>query len=279
MAYPPLGYCCTDCYHGHGGEPCYYGGPLPRPCYETYGRPVYDSWGFGGGDYKPWLSVKDDMTNPETGFGDFQVQAETMEEKKVTTMELKVDLQCRRCYNKVKKVLSKLPQIRDQRFDKKANTVTITVVSCCLEQLRDKLYYKGGGFIKCIKIIKPPTQPPTPTPPPPTPTPQPTPTQPPTPPTPTPPPKPPTPICCKRCHRVCVWGPCCCDGPPPPQPPLPPLYCMRCHRLCVWGPCCCDGPPPPPPPPCCWTFGRPVYDSWSCNVSRGDCSSDACLIM
>ncbi|EOY28970.1 Uncharacterized protein TCM_030423 [Theobroma cacao] len=79
------------------------------------------------------------------GFGDFQVQAETMEEKKVTTMELKVDLQCRRCYNKVKKVLSKLPQIRDQRFDKKANTVTITVVSCCLEQLRDKLYYKGGG--------------------------------------------------------------------------------------------------------------------------------------
>ncbi|KAK6269174.1 hypothetical protein QUC31_013334 [Theobroma cacao] len=52
MAYPPYGYCCTDCYHGRGGGPCYYGGPPPRPCYETYGRPVYDSWGCGGSDYK-----------------------------------------------------------------------------------------------------------------------------------------------------------------------------------------------------------------------------------
>ncbi|KAK6265120.1 hypothetical protein QUC31_013333 [Theobroma cacao] len=82
-----------------------------------------------------------------------------------------------------------------------------------------------------------------------------------------------------RCNRVCVWGPCCCDGPPPPQPPLLPFCCMRCHRLCVWGPCCCDGPTRPPPCRCCWSFGRPVCDSWSCNVSRGDCSSDACLIM
>ncbi|MBA0568958.1 hypothetical protein Golob_006423 [Gossypium lobatum] len=51
MAYPPIGSCCTECYHGIGGGPCYYGGPPPplRPCYGTYGRPVYDSWGGGGG--------------------------------------------------------------------------------------------------------------------------------------------------------------------------------------------------------------------------------------
>ncbi|EOY28971.1 Heavy metal transport/detoxification superfamily protein, putative isoform 1 [Theobroma cacao] len=88
-----------------------------------------------------------------------------MEEKKVTTMELKVDLQCRRCYNKVKKLLSKFPQIRDQRFDEKANTVTITVVCCCPEKFRDKLCRKGGGSIKGIKIIKPSPPPPRPSPP------------------------------------------------------------------------------------------------------------------
>ncbi|EOY28972.1 Heavy metal transport/detoxification superfamily protein, putative isoform 2 [Theobroma cacao] len=83
----------------------------------------------------------------------------------VTTMELKVDLQCRRCYNKVKKLLSKFPQIRDQRFDEKANTVTITVVCCCPEKFRDKLCRKGGGSIKGIKIIKPSPPPPRPSPP------------------------------------------------------------------------------------------------------------------
>ncbi|OMO76969.1 metal ion binding protein [Corchorus capsularis] len=52
MCFPPVGFCCTDCYHGHGGGPCYYGGPPPQPCYETYGRPVYDSWGGGGYGYR-----------------------------------------------------------------------------------------------------------------------------------------------------------------------------------------------------------------------------------
>ncbi|XP_038995688.1 protein PYRICULARIA ORYZAE RESISTANCE 21-like [Hibiscus syriacus] len=51
IAYPPMGCCCTECYHGIGGWPCYYGGPppaLPYPCYVTYCRPVYDNWTSGG---------------------------------------------------------------------------------------------------------------------------------------------------------------------------------------------------------------------------------------
>ena len=53
MAYA-VGYTCSEGYYnGYGGGPSYYGGPpqQPFPCYETYGRPVYDSWGGGGGGY------------------------------------------------------------------------------------------------------------------------------------------------------------------------------------------------------------------------------------
>ncbi|GMI77539.1 hypothetical protein HRI_001423200 [Hibiscus trionum] len=73
-------------------------------------------------------------------------------------MVLKVDLQCSKCYKKVKKVLCKFPQIRDQVYDEKANTVTITVICCNPEKIRDKLCSKGGGFIKSIQI-KPAAEP------------------------------------------------------------------------------------------------------------------------
>ncbi|KAA8537276.1 hypothetical protein F0562_027037 [Nyssa sinensis] len=76
--------------------------------------------------------------------------------EKVTTMVLKVDLQCARCYKKIKKILCEFPQIGDQVYDDKQNTVTITVQSCNPEKIRDKLYCKGGKIIECIEIKKPP---------------------------------------------------------------------------------------------------------------------------
>ncbi|GLT24913.1 hypothetical protein SLA2020_000750 [Shorea laevis] len=83
-------------------------------------------------------------------------------------MVLNVDLQSSKCYKKVKKLLCKFPEIRDQTYDEKANKVTIKVVSCLPEKTRDKLCCKGGGCIKSIEI-KEPTPPSTPTP---TPTPE-----------------------------------------------------------------------------------------------------------
>ncbi|KAG5526154.1 hypothetical protein RHGRI_032439 [Rhododendron griersonianum] len=76
--------------------------------------------------------------------------------EKVTTMVLKVDLQCPSCYRKIKKVLAKFPQIRNQTYDEKQNTVTITVVCCSPEKIRDKLCCKGGKTIKSIEIKPPP---------------------------------------------------------------------------------------------------------------------------
>ncbi|XP_062013655.1 protein PYRICULARIA ORYZAE RESISTANCE 21 [Rosa rugosa] len=77
------------------------------------------------------------------------------EKEKVTIMILKVDLQCEKCYRKVKKVLCKFPQIRDQMYDEKNNLVIIQVVCCSPEKIRDKLCYKGGGAIKSIEIKVP----------------------------------------------------------------------------------------------------------------------------
>ncbi|GLU15833.1 hypothetical protein SLE2022_322920 [Rubroshorea leprosula] len=86
--------------------------------------------------------------------------------EEVTTMVLNVvDLQCSKCYKKIKKLLCKFPEIRDQKYDEKANKVTIKVVSCSPEKIRDKLCCKGCGCIKSIEIVKPP--PPKPPPPPP----------------------------------------------------------------------------------------------------------------
>ncbi|KAE9599121.1 putative heavy metal-associated domain, HMA [Lupinus albus] len=75
--------------------------------------------------------------------------------EKVTFMKLKVDLECGKCCKKVKKVLSKYPQIRDQKFDEKQNIVIITVVCCSPEKIRDKLCCKSGGSIKSIEIVEP----------------------------------------------------------------------------------------------------------------------------
>ncbi|XP_006352451.1 uncharacterized protein [Solanum tuberosum] len=75
--------------------------------------------------------------------------------EKTAIMVLKVDLQCSNCYKKVKKILCKFPQIRDQVYDEKGNTVTITVVCCNPEKLRDKLCSKGCGVIESIEIKDP----------------------------------------------------------------------------------------------------------------------------
>ncbi|KAL6553184.1 hypothetical protein OROGR_007026 [Orobanche gracilis] len=78
-----------------------------------------------------------------------------MAAEKVTLMVLKVDLQCPSCYKKTRKTLCKFPQIRDQIYDEKANTVTITVVCCSPEKIRDRLCCKGGKAIKSIEIKEP----------------------------------------------------------------------------------------------------------------------------
>ncbi|GMY36618.1 protein PYRICULARIA ORYZAE RESISTANCE 21 isoform X4 [Fagus crenata] len=82
-----------------------------------------------------------------------------MGEKKKTLMVLKADLQCCRCYKKVKKVLCKFPEIQDQEFKEKDNLVKITVVCCCPEKLKQKIICKGGGTITCIEIIEPEKKP------------------------------------------------------------------------------------------------------------------------
>ncbi|KFK26549.1 hypothetical protein AALP_AA8G263000 [Arabis alpina] len=79
--------------------------------------------------------------------------------EKVTMMKLKVDLDCSKCYKKVKKVLCKFPQIRDQLFDEKSGFVIIKVVCCSPEKIMDKLCCKGGGSIKTIEILEPPKPP------------------------------------------------------------------------------------------------------------------------
>ncbi|KAL9361170.1 hypothetical protein Peur_043955 [Populus x canadensis] len=80
-----------------------------------------------------------------------------MVETKVTEMVIKVvDLGCEKCHKKIKKVLCGIPQIQNQTYDKKENTVTITVVGCCPEKIKKKIYCKGGRIVTCIQIIKRP---------------------------------------------------------------------------------------------------------------------------
>ncbi|XP_019184005.1 PREDICTED: protein PYRICULARIA ORYZAE RESISTANCE 21-like isoform X2 [Ipomoea nil] len=82
-----------------------------------------------------------------------------MAPEKTTVMFLSVDLKCSSCYKKVKKVICKIPQIRDQIYNEEENKVRITVVCCSPEKIRDKLCYKGGGVIKSIEIVDPPKPP------------------------------------------------------------------------------------------------------------------------
>ncbi|CDP04720.1 unnamed protein product [Coffea canephora] len=128
-------------------------------------------------------------------------------------MRLKVDLQCPSCYKKVKKILCKFPQIQDQVYDEKQNLVTITVVCCSPEKIRDKLYCKGGKVIKCIEIVVAPPPPPSKAKPPP----------------PRPCSHPPIPvvICCVLCSERYGGGPCRCRN----WPPVPPHAC-GCGSRC-----------------------------------------------
>ncbi|CAH8305828.1 unnamed protein product [Eruca vesicaria subsp. sativa] len=80
--------------------------------------------------------------------------------EKVTIMKLTVDLACSKCYKKAKKALRKFPQIRDELYDEKTNTIIIKVVCYDPEKLMNKLCYKGDGSIKSIVILEPPKPPP-----------------------------------------------------------------------------------------------------------------------
>ncbi|KAM5554629.1 protein PYRICULARIA ORYZAE RESISTANCE 21-like [Rosa sericea] len=231
-----------------------------------------------------------------------------MGEEKVTIMILKVDLQCEKCYRKVKKVLCKFPQIRDQTYDEKNNLVIIKVVCFNPEEIRDKLCCKGGGAIKSIEIKepekpKPPPPPPKPAPPPepkPAPPPAPKPAPPPSPkPAPPPEPKPapvppcrPRPVkpCCMDCYDGRPGGPCetgCGYGwrAPPPVPACPPWpvnpCCMDCYEGRPGGPCETGYGYGRPAPYIQYDgyYGRPVYDCYgggrsyttSYCVTRPDC--------
>ncbi|CAN6988955.1 hypothetical protein Bca4012_008072 [Brassica carinata] len=80
--------------------------------------------------------------------------------EKVTIMKLTVDLACSKCYKKAKKAIRKFPQIRDELYDEKTNTIIIKVVCYDPEKLMNKLCYKGDRSIKSIVILEPPKPPP-----------------------------------------------------------------------------------------------------------------------
>ncbi|GMY36632.1 protein PYRICULARIA ORYZAE RESISTANCE 21 isoform X4 [Fagus crenata] len=194
-----------------------------------------------------------------------------MGEKKTTLMVLKVDLQCCRCYKKVKKVLCRIPQIQDQVYNEKENCVVIKVVCCSPEKIKQKLICKGCGCIKSVEIKEPPPPPKKKDPPPPPPPkvepppPPPPKVEPPPPPPPKeePPPPPPPKV------EPPPPPPPKVDCPPPPKPvlaiPFMPFfpYGVCCGQCYGGGPCYCGGPchcgcgghgnppeqPPPPPPP------------------------------
>uniref|UniRef100_A0A2P2M824 Uncharacterized protein LOC105111002 n=1 Tax=Rhizophora mucronata TaxID=61149 RepID=A0A2P2M824_RHIMU len=73
----------------------------------------------------------------------------------VTTMVIKVDLRCEKCRKKIKKVLCKIPQIKNQIYDEKSNTVTITVGCGCPEKVKEKIRCKAGDIILGIEIKAP----------------------------------------------------------------------------------------------------------------------------
>ncbi|KAL5560149.1 hypothetical protein UlMin_036360 [Ulmus minor] len=203
-----------------------------------------------------------------------------MADQKVTIMVLKVDLQCCRCYKKIKKVLCKFPQIRDQAFDEKTNTIVIKVVCCSPEKIKQKIICKAGDTLKSIEIKEP--EKPKPKPPPPSP-----------PPPPLPPPSPPR-------------DPPPRNGEPPqrgieisnsarvPAPALPklqpiPLYYPQpafdtCSSDCYHGNpggACYQGYGGLPPQ--CYQYdgycGRSVYDSYGGGTYYMNENPDACSIM
>ncbi|KAH7852414.1 hypothetical protein Vadar_024554 [Vaccinium darrowii] len=185
-----------------------------------------------------------------------------MADQKVTTMVLKVDLQCPSCYKKVRKILAKFPQIRSQAYDEKQNTVTITVVCCNPEKFRDKLCCKGGKTIKTIEILEPPKpkpkpkEPEKPKPPPPA-------VRPPLGPRLSPPPSPP-----RHPRPAAALAPAPAPAPPvcvPAYPMYPvPVCCGQCYEGIPGG-------------PCYQGYGRPVpsYDGYGYGGSRA-CYASRC---
>ncbi|KAI7979210.1 hypothetical protein LOK49_Contig449G00005 [Camellia lanceoleosa] len=72
--------------------------------------------------------------------------------EEITTKVIKVDpdldLERPCCYKKIKKVLCKFPQVRNQVYDEKNNTVTITIKCCRPGKICEKLLLEGKRDIK-----------------------------------------------------------------------------------------------------------------------------------
>ncbi|CAO2142480.1 unnamed protein product [Urochloa humidicola] len=130
--------------------------------------------------------------------------------EKISMIIVVVDLDCHKCYNKIRKVLCQLQdceKIRTISFDDKSKTITI-VGPFDPQRLACKLRCKGGKVIKSIHIVDPSaagmTPPPKMVDPPPA--------------SPPPPVKP-----CKKKHKHPPPPPPVADDPPPPpQPQLAP---------------------------------------------------------
>ncbi|CAK7323312.1 unnamed protein product [Dovyalis caffra] len=236
-----------------------------------------------------------------------------MAEKQVTTLVIKVDLECEKCQRKIKKVLCKIPreflipsssiktlEIQNQIYDKKAGTVTVTVVCCSPEKIKRKICCKGGEAVKGIEIKVPekpkpaekpkapekpkepekPKQPEKPKEPekPKQPEKPKTPEKPKEPEKPKAPEKPKEPEKPKQPEKPKEpEKPKQPAAPAPPKPPEPvpgyppvPVYprtcCDECYHGIGGGPCFHDYGRPAPPP----CYGRPVYDSWGggCDCRR-----------
>ncbi|XP_034698615.1 uncharacterized protein LOC117924150 [Vitis riparia] len=78
-----------------------------------------------------------------------------------TIMVLKdVDLGCKRCHKKIKKLLNKIPEILDWTFFEKENAVMIKVVSSSPENIKKQLLSEGGETIKKIEVLEKKPKPP-----------------------------------------------------------------------------------------------------------------------
>ncbi|XP_060669874.1 protein PYRICULARIA ORYZAE RESISTANCE 21-like [Ziziphus jujuba] len=193
-------------------------------------------------------------------------------EEQVTTMVLKVDLQCCKCYKKVKKILCKIPYIQEQKYDEKNDTVTIKVACCSPEKIKEKIICKGGDTIKSIEIKGPEK------------------------PNPEPPKNP------KKQKKTKESGkskeeeqqkelekckatekpPCQKPHPPPPPPVLVAIgvRCQQCYIGYPGGPCC-HGPGWPPPCYECHGYCGKPDDSCGCgrNCYTSHCDTQGCTFM